>query len=202
MGKDGILRQNRAAGKKVALTFDDGPVADWTAKYLAVLAKYEVKATFFCQGKQIRANGKDAKAIVASGNELALHSYQHSDLSAKSAAYRAADFAKSLQAVQEITGASVVFFRPPYGAYDKELVAMAKADHLLTCLWSVDPQDWNQSDSDVIVQSIMKVVKNGDIILLHEGKTHTYAALPKLITKLKAAGFTLVTMSELLYPGE
>ena len=202
LGKDGIFRQNRSKKKKVALTFDDGPYKNWTEKYIKVLEENDVKATFFCLGSLIKAHPEEAKMIVSSGNKLALHSYQHNQLNAKTQAFRENDFAKSLQAVEEVVNVPIVFFRPPYGAYDKDLVALAKENHLITCMWSVDPQDWKQKDSAKVINSIMNVVKDGDIILLHEGKKVTYDALPELIRQLKDKGFEVVTMNELLYEEE
>jgi len=188
-----------SAGKKIALTFDDGPYPRLLDQYLDILAKYNVKATFFCLGSLVQSNPEAAKKIVAGGHELATHSWGHSQLTKLSAAELKNDFAKTSAAVYEAIGYAPYMFRPPYGSIDDDVKAAAAESGMLAVCWNVDTEDWRAKSADAIVNECMRAASDGAIILMHENKELTVAALPRVIEGLQNKGYELVTVGELIY---
>lgn len=191
-----VFRGNPKAGKKVALTFDDGPYAVWTAEYLKVLEEYEVPAAFFLVGTRVEKYQEIANKISEKGFDLGSHSYRHGKLTLAKPEKLDQDFRKTIAALS-IAG-DVEYFRPPYGDYNQMVIKTAAKHGLKTICWNVDPRDWETEDSGKIVQRVLSHTKDGSIILLHEGRKSTLAALPRIITGLKDQGYQLVRISELM----
>lgn len=191
-----FFRGNPQAGKKVALTFDDGPYAGWTAEYLKVLEDYQVPAVFFVVGTRVEQYPEIARKIVEHGFDLGSHSYRHAKLTLIKPEVLQEDFRKTEAALS--VADQVKFFRPPYGAYNPLVTDTAKSFGLKTIGWNVDPRDWDTEDADKVVQRVLAQATDGSIILLHEGRKSTLAALPDIITGLQDKGFELVSVSELL----
>lgn len=170
----------------LVLTFDDGPT-DLTRSFLKVLKENDVHATFFWLPKAGRMEaGPD---LVAAGHQLGTHSRSHAQMTKLNPADQQAELAQSQSALEQASGAPVAFFRPPYGAYDATTLKSAARCGLTTVLWDVDPRDWqNGRTPEQIVAEVMRQVKPGSIILMHE-RPQTLAALPTLIQRLRAAGY-------------
>lgn len=198
----GKICKNPEAQKMVALTFDDGPKSGMTEKYLEILAEYQCYATFFMVGQYVEKYPNSVKQIAAAGHEIGSHSWCHYNLPKKDDATVSNDFQLVAAAFDEVLGKQPAVFRPPYGSVDERVVKEASAKGMATVFWSVDPEDWKEKNSDTLVNNIMSHVKSGDIILLHENKTVTLKALPKLLKALKDDGYTLVTVSRLLYEAQ
>lgn len=196
------VRSVAAAGKRVALTFDDGPHPEWTERYLRVLEATQTPATFFVIGTQAAARPELVQAVLAGGHEVASHSWRHANLSEVSQADAEADLGQAVSSLEEITGAPVKYFRPPYGALSPHLLAAADKIGVRTVNWSVDPRDWSNPGPQVIIQRVMDNVFAGSIILLHEARPGTLTALPLLIKELRDQGYELVTVSDLIASGQ
>ncbi|MEN3002867.1 polysaccharide deacetylase family protein [Dehalobacterium formicoaceticum] len=194
--KTPIFSGNSGAGKKVAITFDDGPVPGFTAEYLGVLNEHQVPATFFMVGTQVKKYPHLAQKIADMGFTLGSHSYQHSRLTLKSPDIIQEDFRKT-EAVFASLG-EVRFFRPPYGDYNDLITKTAQSFGLTSIGWNVDPRDWDSEDSTQIANHVLTHVKDGAIILLHEGKPSTLAALPKIFNGLTEMGYQVVPVADLL----
>ncbi|MGI9952244.1 polysaccharide deacetylase family protein [Moorellaceae bacterium AZ2] len=192
------LREVPGAGRRVALTFDDGPVPGWTELYLHALDTAGVSATFFMVGRQAEAHPALVKAVQAGGHQVASHSWRHADLSKAAQEEIEEDLQRAAVVLQNITGQPVKYFRPPYGAVGPNLIAAAANLELQMVTWNVDPRDWSRPPAEVIVQLVMSHVSDGSIILLHESLPGTLAALPVLIHKLRNQGYELVTISDLI----
>lgn len=192
-----FIRQGSNDKKRVSITFDDGPYS-LTEKYINVLQKYDVHATFFLIGIQIEKYPDEAKKIVESGYEIGIHSYSHRQLTAMGKSSIENDFQKSLSAIKSITDSEIRFFRPPFGDFNDAVIDIAKRHKLTTVLWCVDPRDWQNDDPNVIAQHVIEKAENGAIILLHEGRESTLVALPQIIEGLWERGFNIVSLSELL----
>lgn len=192
-----FVRQGPHDKKRVSITFDDGPYL-LTEKYINILQKYNVQATFFLIGVQVEKYPDEAKKIADSGYEIGIHSYNHRQLTAMSISSLEDDFQKSLSAVKSITDSDIRFFRPPFGDFNDTIIDTAKKHSLTTILWCVDPRDWQKDDPKVIAQHVIERAENGAIILLHEGRVATLKALPHIIEGLWARGFEIVSLSELL----
>ncbi|WP_312881710.1 polysaccharide deacetylase family protein [Actinomadura alba] len=180
----------------VALTFDDGPVPG-TARLLDILRDKGVRATFFVLGSQVAAYPGLLRREFAEGHEIGNHSYTHADLHQMSRAGAGSEMDRTQQAVRRVTGRTPVLFRPPYGATDAQVAAVARRNHLAQIMWAVDPFDWQDRDPDVVERRVVKETRRGAIILLHDIHETTVAAVPGIIEALDRKGYVFVTVSEL-----
>lgn len=181
--------------KFVALTFDDGPSPATTPLILKTLEKHAVKATFFVLGKNASAHPDLLAQVSSAGHEIGNHTYSHKNLSKLSVQAIESELSKT-QAVLEKAHLSAHWFRPPYGAGEKKARAVAARYHLRTILWSVDTRDWQSHNPVSLESSIMKNVRSGDVILLHDTKKVTAQVLDSLMTHLEKAGYHFVTLSQ------
>jgi peptidoglycan/xylan/chitin deacetylase (PgdA/CDA1 family) len=188
------LRQPNA----VALTFDDGPWRDSTAKVLDGLEKEHVKATFFLVGKQVRRFPDLVRAEVKAGMTIGTHSFSHPQpFGTLPEATIGREIDQGLGTLDEL-GVHTKLFRPPGGAIPPPVVAAAKARGLRTVVWTVDPDDWRPgATADQIVDSVLRQARPGSIVLLHDGggdRSATVEALPRIIDGLKKRKLSFTTL--------
>lgn len=192
-------RSGPAGRRRVALTFDDGPTA-YTSRILDVLEGERVPATFFVVGRNVAGREDLLLRMLQDGDMIGNHSYTHVDLSkASAAALRQID--DTQDAIETTTGFTPCLLRPPYGRTSTKLVGALARRHLTNTLWSVNPQDFLRPGTAAIKRRVLDGVRPGSIILSHDGggdRSQTVAALPSIITVLKARGYTFVTVTELL----
>jgi polysaccharide deacetylase family sporulation protein PdaB len=193
----GVFTANPRASKKIALTFDDGPHPVWTEKYLHTLETFQVPATFFLVGSRIEKYPHLAAMIVKQGHEVGNHAYSHCPMDLLQGKQQKKELELTTRLLMKTTGKTVYLFRPPYGRYDDNLIAAASEINQYVITWNNDPKDWQNPGAHEIVNRVMKQVKGGSIILLHEGKKNTWEALPLLIQQLRSQGYELVTVSSL-----
>lgn len=181
--------------KQIAITFDDGPNPQYTPKLLEGLKERGVLATFFLLGEEVEQYPQIVAAIHKDGHMIGVHSYQH--INFKEAGVDAAleQIEKTQQAIYAVTGEYAGYVRPPYGCWQKELDTRAQ---LIEVLWNVDPRDWATTDADLVTRRILKDVKPGNIILLHDASESSVQAAFASIDELKKQGYTFVTVEELL----
>jgi peptidoglycan/xylan/chitin deacetylase (PgdA/CDA1 family) len=191
------LGGNPRAGKRIALTFDDGPVPGWTEKYLEVLREKRVPATFFFVGRSAAEEVQLVRKVAADGHEIGAHSYSHRKLTLLTKPQLEEDFWAAGTALYEITKHPIAYFRPPYGASNANVLKTARELGQTVILWNIDPRDWEAPNAETIINHVLTRVRPGAIVLLHEGKPVTYEALPALIDKLRAKGYEFVTVSQL-----
>lgn len=185
--------------KVVALTFDDGPNPGETRRILAILKKENVKATFFMIGTNVEKYPALAKTVSASGNQVALHSYRHVSLNAKSAAVITREIVKGKAAILKATGKSPTWMRPPYGAVDGTVYNAIKSANLGVALWNVDTIDWRRPGKQRIINRAVFGKSPGVVILMHDGggdRSQTVGALPGIIGEYRDAGYGFVTIEE------
>lgn len=181
----------------VALTFDDGPSAH-TGRLLDILDKYSAKGTFFVIGNTLD-NRKDAvKRIVSSGHEIGGHSWSHRQFTNLSADEVKDQIMMTRAKIYEITGVDSCLVRPPYGAFNDSVNAVAKEINVSYINWSVDTLDWKSKNADAVYNEIMKDVSDGAIILCHDLHKTTVDAMERVIPALIEKGYQLVTVSDLL----
>lgn len=187
--------------KKVALSFDAAWGNEDTQAILDTLAKYGVRATFFMTGGWVESYPEDVKKIQAAGHDLANHSENHKNMSQLSDEQCREELTKVHSKVKELTGVDMNLFRPPYGDYDNHVITNATACGYYSIQWSVDSLDWKDYGVESIIRTVTehKELKNGAIILMHNGAKYTHQALPTVIERLQAAGYELVPISELIY---
>ncbi len=206
-----VIRRYGSGTKKVALTFDDGPDAEWTPQILDILKAKHVRATFFVIGANAQANPDLIQRIVTEGHELGNHTYTHPNLADTPQQVVSLELNATQRLVEALTGRSMRLFRPPYlgdnepgDPGDIIPVEIAQGMGYLTVGERVDPIDWALPGPDVIVQRALaqmaRTGANGETILLHDAggdRSQTVAALPVLIDKLRAQGFVFVPASQL-----
>ena len=180
----------------IALTFDDGPTSTITNRILDVLEQYNAKATFFVVGNRLgsKKNQQAMSRAYSLGCEIGSHSYAHPKMENYSHENIQAEFANANAAIEKIIGTKPTLFRPPYGYVNDAIRAYSNAPLIF---WSVDPKDWSVKDAAKIYNHIVKNVKDGDIVLMHDLHGYTAEACEALIPALLAEGYQLVTVSEL-----
>lgn len=182
-------------GKKVALTFDDGPNPNHTETLLEGLKERNVKATFFLLGAECEKYPEIVKKTHADGHLIGVHSYEHVNLSnlTDQAAMEQVD--KTDQIIFELTGEHAQYIRPPYGCWKCNLDYETK---MIEVLWDVDPLDWKTDNSRVIAKRVIDKVQENDIILLHDASDSSVNAAFLIIDELQKEGYTFVTVEDIL----
>jgi len=193
-----LIKRVDSINNQVAITFDDGPIPDMTAQYLAVLDKLNARATFFMIGQNMEQYPELVHKVVQYGNEIGSHSWQHSRLDQLTPDAIAADFLLAENLMQTDLGQKASLFRPPYGRRNAEVLAVAKQLGYQVIIWDIDPRDWENPPPEKIIANILEHVKPGSIILMHEGRPNTLKALPIVIQKLRERGLEPVPVSEML----
>ena len=181
--------------KYVALPFDDGPSGKFTRRLLAGLEERDVKAAFFLCGYRIKEYPDTARMIWDAGHEIALHGYSHDCMGDMSVSRVAQELRDTLALLPE--GCEPTFLRPPGGISSDAVKQAAKDAGLAILTWSVDPRDWATSDTWAIEHAVLKNVKDGDIVLLHDMTTSSVQAARDFVDALQSQGFEIVTVSEL-----
>ena len=191
----------KAVGAKVvALTFDDGPWPTSTAQIVSALKAGNAQATFFELGSQIGSRKALSQSVLAGGNIIGVHSWNHAIMVRRSASVNSADLAKCKKAVLAATGTKPHWFRPPYGSTNATLKKTAEKLGLRQVIWTVDTLDWKFRTRDSVVSRAMGPTHDGSIVLMHDGggpRAATAAAVPIIIKKLRAKGFDFVTLDEM-----
>lgn len=184
------------AVKKIALTFDDGPNANYTGLLLDGLKERGVHATFFLLGKQVEKSPGIVERMHADGHLIGNHSYEHVNLSSLSDEAAKTQVDMTNEAIFSVTGEYPEYIRPPYGCWKSNL---DYATTMIEVMWNVDPLDWKTESSDVVVERVLKEVQENDIILLHDASESSVNAAFEIIDKLKAEGYAFVTVDEILF---
>jgi peptidoglycan/xylan/chitin deacetylase (PgdA/CDA1 family) len=186
---------------EVALTFDDGPNPPFTSQILAVLQRYNVKATFFDVGYLARRYPDLVRREMAGGHTVGNHTWNHAHLPALSTKDITKEINDTSDELQRITGTRPTFFRPPYGENDAHTLTVVNNLGLTTFIWNNMASDWLRPAPSVISFRVTNVARNGMIILLHDGggdRTNTVVALSTIIQNLQARGFRFVTLKQLV----
>lgn len=184
--------------KLVALTFDDGPHQDYTPQILRILKENNVKATFFVVGLMVRRYPYLIRAEYLAGHEIGNHTNTHENLKLLPDIDIKNEIIRCGEAIEEITGKKPQLFRPAGGNHSGKIIEIANSLGYTVVLWSIDTADYNSPSDSVIISRIMSKVKNGSIILMHDGIQSTIDALPVIISKLRGEGYEFVTVSELM----
>ncbi len=187
------------ARKEVAIGFDDGPAPD-TAAFVTMLERSHAQATFFMIGEQVSAAyRRTLLRELRGGDVLGDHTFTHPDLLVSGNVR--GQLQETIAAIRSLTGYTPCVFRPPYGDYDQSVIQTARSLGLATVLWNVDPSDYTLPGTGAIVQRVLAQVRPGSIIISHDGggpRGQTLAAYPTIIAALRARGYRIVTIPQLL----
>ncbi len=196
-----ILWEIKTEEKIIALTFDDGPHRTYTADVLDVLNKYQAKATFFIVGQNAEKNPELISRMYDEGHELANHTYTHPLKTNVSNLMKEID--QTNETLYSITGFKPTLFRPVEGQFSDAMIdAIAKEGYkVVMWSWHLDTLDWKSPGVHRIVNTVLKGVKAGNIVLFHDGggnRAQTVKALEQILPELEKQGYRFVTVSELL----
>jgi peptidoglycan-N-acetylglucosamine deacetylase len=185
--------------REVAIGFDDGP-SPQTQAFVEMLERNRARATFFVIGSQLSARYTPVlDRELRDGDAIGDHTFTHPDLVRSGAA--TSQLERTIGAIRSLSGYTPCVFRPPYGSYDRAIVRDAGALGLATVLWNVDPADYSQPGAGAIVRRVLAQVQPGSIIVSHDGggrRAQTLAAYPQIIRALRARGYRIVTVPQLL----
>ena len=179
--------------KMVALTFDDGP-GPYTQAIVNCLKKNNARATFFVIGNRVNSYKSALKSAYTNGNEIANHTYSHPTLTTLSVSSMKSQITKTDNVIEKITGNKTVLVRAPGGATNATVRKNISKPFIY---WSLDTRDWETRSKSATINSVMKNVRDGDIILMHDIHYPTKEAALEIIPRLKKAGYQLVTVSEM-----
>ena len=160
---------------EIALTFDDGPNDAVTPKLLEVLARHNVRATFFAMGAYARQQPNLTRQVLAAGHILGNHTMHHPSLSTMPAASIRQELADCNAALEDITGAPIKLFRPPFGARRPYVLRAARELGLTPVMWNVTGHDWDPIGPDRILANLQSGIarnqgaRSGSNLLLHDG---------------------------------
>jgi len=192
--------------KHLALTYDDGPNDPHTLRLLEVLAKHDVRVTFFLIGRYVRQRPEIAREVVKAGHVVGNHTFTHPLLTLKSAAEIRRELTDCRSALQDAIGEHSNLFRPPFGGRRPAVLRVARELGLEPVMWNVTGYDWNAPPSAAIEQKVSKQIRGGDVVLLHDGghkqmgadRSQTILATDHLIARYQSEGYKFATILEMM----
>ncbi|MBU0469630.1 MAG: polysaccharide deacetylase family protein [Candidatus Omnitrophica bacterium] len=206
--RKGTIYRVKSKGKRVALTFDDGPSLEWTPKILDELKASNIKATFFLVGYHVQKYPDIARRIVAEGHEVGNHGYAHSVMFYYTPAEIEEEIKYAEHVIREITGVTTKVFRPPKAWLQKGIKEKIKSMGYNIVLWSLNSKDWVMFNHKNIAKYISSNIRNGDILLFHDSgnvtkteggkRTQTVKCISLLAKMLREKGYEFVTTEELI----
>jgi peptidoglycan/xylan/chitin deacetylase (PgdA/CDA1 family) len=162
------LIRGAADGRRIALTFDDGPASPSTEQILDILRDRQVSATFFVCGRNAERHPDLLRRMSAEGHTIGNHAYSHFFPYLMTSVQMAQEIDRTQQVIEEVTGRRPMLFRPPYGARWFGLYSLLRERGLKVVQWSDTGYDWKE-DEDSIVRLSLERLGPGSIILLHDG---------------------------------
>lgn len=196
-----VYKKNEGAGKRIALTFDDGPHPIYTGKILDILEKYNARATFFVVGQNVENYEEAFERLARSDCEIGNHTYSHRNVGNMSEEALLAEIEATERAIESRCDRHTFLLRPPEGSFGDVVRRVSLVRGYDIVLWSIDTLDWAHTSADKMVEKVISSVSCGDIILMHDytsGRAHTVEALEMIIPRLIEMGYELVTVSELI----
>ena len=195
-----VTHRDEAHAKLIALTFDDGPYPMFTPLLLDELQAMHVPATFFLIGRDAEQWPAITQRIEAEGNEVADHTYSHPNLDEETPGQVKDELIRGRDVLWKLTHdpATRDMMRPPHGRYTLSTLRTTTDLGYQVVLWTDDSGDWRTLTPGQIESDMLAHATAPDIVLLHSGKLATIEALPRVVARFRAAGYTFVTAGELL----
>lgn len=187
----------------IALTFDDGPHPHHTPALLEVLNRYNVPASFFWLGVCVNRSPTVARAVYQSGHWIGLHGYDHHSFPTLSEAKLKQSLQDTQAAIEQacaLPATSIVDVRPPYGVFTPKTLKLLHEWRYRPVMWSIVPEDWVNPGVSTVVDRVLQQVKNGSIIVLHDGDyggENVAQIVDRLIPALLTKGYSFVLIDQL-----
>lgn len=192
--------------KQLALTYDDGPNDPHTPQLLEVLARHNVRATFFLIGRYVRERPDLVREIAGAGHAIGNHTFTHPLLIFKSESEIRQQLSDCHAALADAMGEPSNLFRPPFGGRRPAVLRIARELGLEPIMWNVTGYDWNAPPAAQIEAKVASRIRGGDVILLHDGghkqigadRSQTIIATDRLITRYQNEGYDFVTIPQMI----
>jgi peptidoglycan/xylan/chitin deacetylase (PgdA/CDA1 family) len=196
----------RRGSKQLALTYDDGPNDPHTLRLLEVLAKHNVKATFFLVGRFVKQRPDIARELVQAGHVVGNHTFSHPNLVFASALQTRMQLEDCDQVLTDAVGEHSRLFRPPFGGRRPSTLKIVRALGLEPVMWTVAGRDWIGMPAEYIERRVCGRIRGGDVILLHDGghealgadRSQTIIATDRLIAHYRSQGYEFVTIPQMM----
>jgi peptidoglycan/xylan/chitin deacetylase (PgdA/CDA1 family) len=192
--------------KQLALTYDDGPNDPHTFRLLEILARHNVRATFFLIGRYVAQRPDIVCELIQAGHVVGNHTFTHPLLTFQSAVEVRKQLRDCRAALQDAIGKHSNFFRPPFGGRRPAVLDIARQLGLEPVMWNVSGYDWKAPPAAVIETKVRKQIRGGDVILLHDGghrqmgadRSQTVLATDHLISRYRSEGYEFVTVQQMI----
>lgn len=184
---------------KIALTINCAWSADDIDLILETLNKHNCKITFFVVGEWTEKFQKETKKIFNEGHEIGNHSYSHPHVNNLTYDLNKEQIEKCSTLIKKLTGKETTLYRGPYGEYNNTVIQAAEDLNHKTIQWDIDTLDWQGLTSEQMWEKIEGKLKNGSIILMHNGTENTALALDMILKNIKEKGYEIVKVSDLIY---
>src|SRR5579862_4735915 len=194
------------ASKQIALTYDDGPNDPHTFRLLEVLAKHDVRATFFLIGRYVKQRPDIAQELARHGHVIGNHTFSHPNLIFTSAQETLAQLQQCERALTDAVGEHSRLFRPPFGGRRPATLRAARSLGLESVMWNVAGWDWRGKPAEYVEGKVTRKIRGGNVVLLHDGshtafgadRSQTVIATDHLIARCKSEGFQFVTVPQMM----
>lgn len=185
--------------KEIAISFDDGPVENFTPEVLSILKQHNIQAAFFCIGKNVATHSTLLQQIHNDGHVIGNHSFTHSpwfDLFSHNK--MSVELTMTDDAIKKITGYKPRLFRPPYGVTNPMLKKAVATGNYISVGWSMRSYDTVIKDEKKLLKRVTKKIRPGDVFLFHDKCLSTLKILPTFIQFVQQKGFDIVRLDKLL----
>ena len=190
------------AERKVSISFDAAWGNEQTETLLNILDRKKVKATFFLVGMWVDKYPESVKEIARRGHDVGNHSDTHPHLPQLTDDKIEEELEQCNVKIENLIKKRPVLFRPPYGDYNNNVVTVTNDISMYCIQWDIDSLDWKNPTAEQMVERIKNNLRNGSIILMHNGAQNTPQALPMIIDAIQSEGYAIVPISELLPKGD
>jgi peptidoglycan/xylan/chitin deacetylase (PgdA/CDA1 family) len=192
--------------RQLALTYDDGPNDPHTLRLLEVLARHDVRATFFLIGRFVAEKPEIAREVARAGHVIGNHTFNHPNLIFCPAACVRSELEHCRKTLEDTVGAHSGLWRPPFGARLPHVLSVGRKLGLEPVMWTVSSNDWKIHTVGGIEQRVAERIRGGDVILMHDGghvcmgadRARTVEATDNLIRRFKDQGHEFVTVAEMM----
>jgi len=192
------LCRGDASGKNVAITFDDGPCEKRSEEILEILRKHNCSSSFFLIGNRVKANPELVEMMIKDGHLIGNHSLSHSNFFPLFRSSRIQREVEECNRLLEAAGSSPVrFFRPPFGVTNPNVARGIKNTGMQVAGWSIRSFDTKNQAAEKVVKRILKRLKGGEVILLHESSEHILEILVQLLPAIAEAGLNCVSLDQM-----